>query len=170
MAVASLSRPLELPACLDIEASGFGRDSYPIEIGYVLADGRPWCTLIRPLPEWTHWDARAEAVHGITREALLRHGRPIADVVTALNRDLRGLTVYCDGWAHDYAWLNRLYDAAGVLPTFRLETMRAVLDERHAAQWHAARQAVMAQMPGDRHRASIDARVLQLTWLRLHAA
>jgi len=63
MASASLSTAagpaLDAPAVLDIEASGFGRDSYPVEIGYVLPDGQTWCTLIRPAPAWTHWDATA---------------------------------------------------------------------------------------------------------------
>src|SRR3990167_8850773 len=38
------------PAFLDIEASGFGRDGYPIEIGFVLSDGEAWRTLVRPSP------------------------------------------------------------------------------------------------------------------------
>lgn len=170
MALAALSPSLNLPACLDIEASGFGRDSYPIEIGYVLGDGRAWCTLIRPGARWTHWDAAAESVHGITREALQRHGREIAEVVAALNHDLRGQTLYCDGWAHDYAWLNRLFDAADTLPTFRLETLRAALDETQAARWHAAKQIVAAELRSDRHRASTDAKLLQLTWQRVQRA
>lgn len=169
MVSAVLPRSLRPPACLDIEASGFGRDSYPIEVGYVLGDGRAWCTLIRPAAGWTHWDAAAEAMHGITRDAVQRHGREIPEVAAALNRDLRGLTLYCDGWAHDYAWLNRLFDAADMLPTFRLETLRATLDEARADRWHVVKQAVATGMPSGRHRASTDAKLLQLTWQRLHA-
>lgn len=152
---------------MDIEASGFGRDSYPIEIGYVLPDGSAWCTLIRPAPGWTHWDEAAQAVHGISRETIQRHGRGIVEVATALNGALRGLTVYCDGWAHDYAWLNRLFDEADLVPAFRLDSLRAALDERQAAAWHATQQAVAAQIQATRHRASSDARLLQLTWRRL---
>lgn len=170
MLPAATTAALPVPACLDIEASGFGRDSYPIEVGYVLGDGRAWCTLIRPAAGWTHWDEAAEAVHGITRETAQRHGRPIAEVAAALNRELRGMTLYCDGWAHDYAWLNRLFDAADAVPAFRLETLRATLDEGRAARWHGVKQAVAAQMRTGRHRASADAKLLQLTWQRLHAA
>lgn len=157
------------PACLDIEASGFGRGSYPIEIGYVLSDGSAWCTLIRPAPDWTHWDEAAQAVHGITQDAVKRHGRAIAEVAAALNLALRGLTLYCDGWAHDYAWLNRLFDAADIVPAFRLESLRATLDERQAAAWHTTRRAVAVEMHATRHRASTDAKLLQLTWQRLNA-
>jgi hypothetical protein len=46
----------EVPAVLDVEASGFGAGSYPIEIGYIASDGTSYCTLIRPAPSWTHWD------------------------------------------------------------------------------------------------------------------
>ena len=35
-----------LPTILDIEASGFGPGSYPIEIGFVTGAGKAWCSLI----------------------------------------------------------------------------------------------------------------------------
>jgi hypothetical protein len=44
----------EVPSILDVEASGFGAGSYPIEIGYISGDGSSYCTLIRPAPTWTH--------------------------------------------------------------------------------------------------------------------
>ena len=33
---------MELPIIIDIEASGFGRGSYPIEIGYHMPDGESY--------------------------------------------------------------------------------------------------------------------------------
>lgn len=158
-----------VPAFLDIEASGFGRDSYPIEIGFVLGDGHGWCTLVRPEPDWLHWDHSAEGLHGISRDKVERHGRPAVDVARELNRRLHGQVVYSDGWAHDYAWLARLFEAAGRAPSFRLDHLRRLLDEEAAARWQAARQRVLAQRPDARHRASSDARVLQQTWLSLQA-
>jgi len=155
------------PAFLDIEASGFGRDSYPIEIGFVLPDGEAWCTLVRPEPEWTHWDPAAALLHGITRDLALRHGRPAVDVARDLPRRLRGLTVYSDGWAHDYAWLALLFEAGGRAPAFRLDHLRNTLGEAEAQAWQATRQRVLDERPIARHRASSDARVLQLTWSAL---
>ncbi len=105
------SRPQELPAIIDIEASGFGAGSYPIEVGYYLPGGEMYCALIRPETDWTHWDAGAEKIHGVSREILLRHGQPAAEVALHLNRKFRGQTVYSDAWGADYAWLARLYDA-----------------------------------------------------------
>ncbi|MDB5851379.1 MAG: hypothetical protein JWP29_5131, partial [Rhodoferax sp.] len=66
---------LPAPTVLDVEASGFGRHSYPIEVGYVLPDGKTYCTLIRPEPTWTHWDPEAEHLHHISRETVLAMGR-----------------------------------------------------------------------------------------------
>jgi hypothetical protein len=155
---------------LDIEASGFGRRSYPIEIGYVRDDGQAWCTLIRPLPEWTHWDEQAAQVHGIRREALLRHGRTPEAVARALNEALDGRTVYCDGWAHDYAWLALLFDAAEQTPRFHLESAAVLLPGDGLDRLGPARQRAQAALGLQRHRASGDARLLQRALDDLRAA
>jgi 3' exoribonuclease, RNase T-like len=155
------------PAVLDIEASGFGQDSYPIEIGFVLADGQTYCSLIRPAPGWTHWDAQAEHLHQIARETAVTHGRDLTDVAQQLNQRLRGLTLYCDGWAHDYVWLNVLFEAAGLRPSFKLDNLRALLTEPEAAAWVGVKRQVSAEMQLERHRASADATVLQQTLIRL---
>lgn len=155
------------PAVIDIEASGFGRDSYPVEIGFVLPDGSGWCTLVRPEPDWQHWDAAAQAVHGITRATALRHGRSATDVARTLNDRLCGRTVYCDGWAHDYPWLARLFDAAGMSPHFRLEHLRRLLDDRQAEHFERVKSELIAAAGQQRHRASHDARLLQQTLRRL---
>lgn len=161
--------PLDAPAVLDIEASGFGPASYPIEIGFVLPDGHSYCTLIRPAPHWTHWDAAAQRIHRIPRETVLAHGREVGEVARHLNRELAGLTLYCDGWAHDYAWLSALFESAAMQPSFRLDNLRALLTDAEAAHWHVVKQQVGTEMRLQRHRASSDAKLLQLTLLRLRA-
>ena len=157
----------DVPTVIDIEASGFGRGSYPIEVGYVLPDGRGYCTLIRPEPGWTHWDGEAERLHGITRGLLQDHGRTALDVARHLNDALAGRTVYTDGWNHDYTWLAVLYDAADAQPSFRLENLRQLLDESEAGRWHDIKHDVEQAQAARRHRASTDARVLQYTLQRL---
>jgi hypothetical protein len=146
---------------MDIEASGFGRHSYPIEVGYVMPDGQARCTLVRPPAHWTHWDPEAERVHGIARQTLLTHGRPAAEVAQSLNEDLGGRTVYCDGWAHDYAWLAALFEEAGLVPGFRLESVNAMLDEASLARLGPLRTQALRDLGLSRHRASNDARALQ---------
>jgi DNA polymerase III epsilon subunit-like protein len=156
------------PHCvIDIEASGFGARSYPIEVGFVRADGRAFCTLVRPQPHWTHWDAAAQKVHGITRETLLRHGRAVAEVVQRLDDDLAGLTVYCDGWAHDFPWLAALYEEVERSPSFRLQSVNMLLDEPLREKLPQARREALAALGLSRHRASSDARALQWALQRL---
>lgn len=153
---------MQLPAILDIEASGFGRGSYPIEIGLASADGSLFCGLVRPEPDWLHWDDGAQGLHGISRELLVTHGHPARWMATQLNERLRGQTAYCDGWGHDYPWLARLYDAAGLQPSYRLDDLRGLLNEAQAQRWRAVTEAVRDRQQLTRHRASSDARVLQL--------
>jgi DNA polymerase III epsilon subunit-like protein len=160
--------PQVLPPCIiDIEASGFGRRSYPIEIGYVLPDGRARCMLIRPTTQWTHWDDEAAHVHGITRETLMTHGKSPHEVATILNADLAGMVAYCDGWAHDYTWLAALFEEADMAPRFKLESVNRLLGDTQLSQLDEARRGAMAELGLTRHRASNDARALQCALTRL---
>ena len=152
-----------LPCVLDIEASGFGRGSYPIEIGFVLPDGTAFCTLVIPDDDWTHWDGDAERVHGISRSLLQRHGRSVREVAFELNQRLAGRTVYCDNWAHDFTWLARLFESADASPTFKLRHLRELMSEHAVEHFDDAREVVARNLQLRRHRASSDARVLQLS-------
>jgi hypothetical protein len=154
--------PTPLPCVIDIEASGFGRGSYPIEVGYVLPNGSTFCTLVRPAAHWTHWDGDAERLHGLSRALLEQHGKSPAEVAGLLNEQLRGCTIYCDSWAHDYAWLAILFEEAGLTPTFKLRHLRELMDESDAAHWDGACSDARETLQITRHRASSDARVLQL--------
>ena len=151
------------PVIIDIEASGFGRGSYPIEVGYHMPDGRSWCSLVLPADDWTHWDPAAEKVHGIARDLLFQHGRTPEEICLALNAALRNLPVYCDAWAYDYVWLNRLYDAAGLPLTYRLQDLRELLGECEQRCWHETRARIEQLLQLRRHRASGDARILSET-------
>jgi len=156
-----------VPTVLDIEASGFGRDSYPIEIGFAHPNGHTYCTLIRPEAAWTHWDQGAAQTHHISRALIEARGLPAAQVARQLNAELRGQTVYSDGWANDYSWLGAIYDVAGFAPAFRLENLRLLLSEQEADRWHLVKAQISAERGAQRHRASSDARLLQLTYQRL---
>ena len=157
------------PAVIDLEASGFGRGSYPIEVGFVLPDGATYCSLIHPAPHWTHWDPQAEQVHGLTRAMLERHGRSPAEIAAVLNERLRGANLYCDGWAHDYPWLALLFDEAGRTPAFKLRHLQELLGQHDVRHWDAACSAARSQLALGRHRASSDARVLQQAIVHVRA-
>jgi hypothetical protein len=158
-----------MPAVLDIEASGFGRSSYPIEVGCVLPDGQTFCTLIRPEPDWVHWDPEAEKLHHISRTLAETVGKSALDVARLLNQHLRGQTVYSDGWANDFTWIGALFEAVDMSPYFKLENLRSLLSEEEAARWHDLKQQVVEELGLQRHRASSDARVLQRTLQKLMA-
>ena len=155
------------PAVIDIEASGFGRGSYPIEVGTVLEDGTSFCCLVRREPEWRHWDKTAEAVHGINRNILLERGLPVSEVAQKLNEVLGRRVVYSDGWGVDRSWLALFFDCADPPQTFRLESIRALLDEEQAARWHDAKDVVTAELDLQRHRASADALIVQRALVRV---
>jgi hypothetical protein len=162
-------RPAHAPAVIDFEASGFGRGSYPIEVGFVLPDGESDCMLIQPVDAWQHWDPEAESLHHISRDMLERFGHPVSEVVDRLEARLSGRTVYTDGWGHDYSWLASLYHAARRKVGFRLESLQALLSEDEMAAWDRTKAVVEREAALERHRASADARVLQSTVLRVRA-
>lgn len=156
-----------LPTVLDIEASGFGRGSYPIEVGIARADGTNCAFLIQPLDEWTHWDPKAELLHGISRERLRREGLPVREVARWLNDELSSTgKAYSDSWGYDNTWLSLLFHHAGMLPGFRLEALRILLSEAQQALWSDTKEAMIAERSIHRHRAGEDARLLQLTYQR----
>ncbi len=153
-----------LPVILDFEASGFGSGSYPIEVGVALPDSSTHCRLIRPEPEWIHWDVQAQSVHGITREILLERGHDVRECCQLLNEWLGGKTVYSDAWGHDSSWLHLLFDVAESLPRFKLESIRGLLTEAQVQHWQMARQQAMDELCVGRHRASSDALIIQRAW------
>lgn len=151
---------------MDIEASGFGRGSYPIEIGVVMPDGSSQCLLVRPYQDWNHWEQGAEALHGIDRNTLLESGLEVDEVAILLNQWLKGTTVYTDAWANDSCWLGLLFEVAGVVQQFKLESLRAVMSESQAELWHPVKDQITKELSFQRHRASNDARILQMTYNR----
>ncbi|PMR81854.1 hypothetical protein C1H70_03710 [Halomonas urumqiensis] len=156
-----------LPTLLDIEASGFGRGSYPIEVGLARPDGSSCAFLIQPLEEWTHWDPKAELLHGISRGRLAREGYPVRQVARWLNDELDEIGIaYSDSWGYDNTWLSLLFHHAGMLPAFRLEALRMLLSEGQLEIWHETREALIEELGIYRHRAGEDARLLQLTYQR----
>ena len=156
----------QTPIIIDVEASGFGTGSYPIEVGLALSDNTGFCSLIKPEPQWEKWDEESEKVHGINRDVLQQCGKPAAEVAEKLNDILKFSTVYTDAWGQDYTWLNRLYFQTNIQQRFKLEPLTAIMSEFQLSNWHKAKRAVMDELGLKRHRASSDAKILQLTYLR----
>ena len=156
------------PIIIDVEASGFGRGSYPIEVGVALGDGSRHCYLVSPVRGWSHWDQAAERVHGISRAVLESNGRPARDVAWRLNALLRRKVVYSDAWSFDMSWLGKLFDAADTHQAFRIADIAELLDDEQLSRWAHVKGQVAQELGLRRHRASGDARILQETWFRLN--
>jgi len=62
--------------------------------------------------------------------------------------------------------MSRLFDAAGTSAHFRFKDIREILTIQQQIMWHQTRAQVESELDFHRHRASADARVIQLTWLR----
>jgi hypothetical protein len=152
------------PFIIDIEASGFGGTSYPIEIGVALGGGKKYCTLISPKSYWTHWDENAEKLHNISRDDLVTHGKPVEEVADTLNKLLRGMTLYSDCWVVDKPWLTTLFYAACRPMHFDVSPLELILTEGQMERWHKTRDDVTLQMKLVRHRASHDALIIQETF------
>lgn len=165
LATLQASERVQAPIILDIEASGFGAGSYPIEVGVAMPDGALHAWLIRPSKEWSHWQDSAEAIHGISRERLHNEGLSPRQVADDLNELLAGKTVYSDGWGVDRSWLAKLFHEAGVLQGFRLDSIYSLLSEEQLESWHHTRDQVLAQTGMVPHRAGTDALIIQKTYL-----
>ncbi|HEY4031575.1 MAG TPA: hypothetical protein VGM25_14615 [Caulobacteraceae bacterium] len=113
---------------LDFEASSLSKDSYPIEVGWAGEDGGEETHLIRPAPDWTDWDASAEAIHHIGRDQLLAEGEPHEQVARRMLEVLGPHDVYATAPSWDGMWLSKLLRAAG-LPRHALRLHEA--DEAH---------------------------------------
>ncbi|MCG8427786.1 MAG: hypothetical protein MI754_10565 [Chromatiales bacterium] len=155
------------PAVIDIEASGFGSKSYPIEIGVVTPDKKGHCFLIKPAETWQYWDNSAEQMHGITQRILYDRGKPVEEVAHTLNMLFRGQTLYSDAWGHDISWLGKLFDICNIPQLFRLDSIRSLISDEQAAIWHPTKDQILQRMNLTRHRASSDARALQETYLKV---
>ncbi|MDO6593506.1 hypothetical protein [Neptuniibacter sp. 1_MG-2023] len=157
---------LKCPNIIDLEASGFGVDSYPIEVGFVLSDGTRYCSLIRPKDDWLHWSDEAEEHHKIPRTDLIQSGASVEQVASELNHKLYNQTVYSDGWVVDQTWLIKLFYRAGMPMQFRVSALDMILSEPQMDIWHQVKQEVETELNIVRHRASNDALIIQQTFVR----
>lgn len=156
---------MRIPAILDIEASGFGRGSYPIEVGVAMPDRSVVSFLIAPADDWTHWSEEAEGLHGLSRELLQEKGFSPRQVAEQLNILLEGQVAYSDGWGVDSGWLALLFYYGGLQQAFKLDTLTSILSEEQLMRWDDTRDHLFKINDGRRHRAGFDARILQDTYV-----
>jgi len=156
----------------DIEASGLGLGTYPVEFGWAsvrhdrvqVAD-----VLVRPSDEWLArddaWTAEAEALHGLSRERLLSEGTDISGVCRILNEAWGGKEICfdtgCD--SHDSRWLGQLYRATDLSPSFSLCTLSSSEVILSMARRRMVPDRILRELiqlaPRPKHRAAADAAI-----------
>lgn len=158
----------QVPAIIDIEASGFGRGSYPIEVGIALESGEVHSFLIKPADNWTHWSVEAEKIHGISRQRLLEEGQSPRAIALQLNELLRGMVLYSDAWGFDSSWIARLFDEASLIQRFKVESINKLFNEEQMEHWNRTKDQVWKEHGSNyRHRAAQDVSVIQETYNRI---
>lgn len=167
--------PYPVPAFLDFEASSLASSSYPIEVAWTQDDGMVNSYLISPagIEQWTVWSAKAEALHGISRESLLAQGRSPSWVCRRMNEALTGKTVYVEDPSFDGMWLAELFRVSRQQPQFVLANIDELLlplvcfHGDSLGQGHAKiremKHAVREQCHR-RHRADADVEYLMTLW------
>lgn len=153
------------PSVIDFEASGFGAEGYPVEVGIVKGTGERYCSLIKPHPSWNFWDPAAELLHGISREFLMAKGKPIDVVCREMNVFANSSVLYSDAWVHDKPWMTKLFFYAGITPYFELSPIESIVFEEQLELWDEVKQNIVASANFTRHRASNDALIIQTTYL-----
>lgn len=140
---------------VDFEASGIAPDSYPIEVAVVFPGGE-YKALIKPASYWDHWSYDAQDMHGLTREQLILEGTPPLEVAQAMNQLFDGKILCSDNPADCY-WLDVLYEAAGIEPTFTVQPIESFVGRDVAGE-------IYSRLPVSKgHRALPDAQALALT-------
>jgi DNA polymerase III epsilon subunit-like protein len=170
---------------LDFEASSLSKQSYPIEVAWVFEDGASESHLIRPAPNWTEWDPKAAAIHGLARDELEREGTPHDEVARRMVEALDGHDLLASAPSWDGKWLSvllraaglprhalRLRDSDGAILEAALETLRGKVPE---AELEAlARKVAETEVgsPGEApaHRALADAEEERQRWLAVRQA
>ncbi|MDO6565106.1 hypothetical protein Q4488_17150 [Amphritea sp. 1_MG-2023] len=123
--------------CLDLEASGLGPRSYPIEVAWKSTAGKSDNFLINPdsVSGWDFWDEYAEELHNLCRTEVCRKGVSADAACTRLNEQLAGQDVLSDAWEFDDFWLTRLFEATGQTMAFRLIGLPALLNPEELLQF-----------------------------------
>ena len=165
------------PCFLDIEASSFSDDSWPLEVAWSDRHGAIHRCLVSPetVPEWTDWGEQAEDIHGLDRDRLIRNGWEPAYVAARLEEDLSGELVYTDAPDFDERWLRRLFDAVKRPLPFRFEHVDELLLTILRSRYTMVYEAMLAidrlkeevgSVSDGKHSAGYDVGYLLQLWRR----
>ncbi|MEQ8800806.1 hypothetical protein [Haliea sp.] len=144
---------------VDVEASGLSPLSYPIEVG-IYGHQIQYQKLILPVKSWDHWSAKAEALHGLSRDHLFRDGEHVTEVACELNALLRGTCIYSDHADWDGFWIQRLFEAAATRQLFSVVDIGGLFTAGEMADYTIALEELNHGARRRAHRALDDARAI----------
>jgi hypothetical protein len=150
-------------AVISIEATGPQACSLPIEIAVVTADNHRYEALIKPIPEWSHWDDEEQQRHGISRQRLATEGTDIRLVCSQLNDLCWRQTLYSDSWSRHSHWLRILFAAAGMPMKFNCCPLENLLTEIELQHWTERRSRCHQALHLPQYRALNDALTIAVT-------
>lgn len=153
------NRVMDCLAVVDVEASGLSPLSYPIEVG-IYGNRVQYQKLILPVKSWDHWSAKAEALHGLSRDHLFRNGEHVKDVACELNSLLGTKRVYSDHADWDGFWIQRLFAAASIRQHFSVVDIRDLFTTGEMADYTIALEELNRDVRRRAHRALDDARTI----------
>lgn len=146
---------------IDIEASGLGPDSYPIEIA--IFDGGDLSESFLLNPEtaegWDYWDPIAEeCIHKISYQSLVEEGKDVFLSIIRLNKLLEGKILYSDAVSSDGFWVDRLFDQALDRPkTFEIRSIYSLFKPEFEDAVRDTKEALMGEIA---HRALADCKAI----------
>lgn len=146
---------------IDIEASGLGFDSYPIDIAVLIGSkSKSW--LIKPEPMWNHWDVTAENLHGITREQLDEEGLVAIEVLNKLIEfvDESNGVLYSDAAYWDADWIDTLFFALKQKRYFHIESIYELLDQQQSIVFDKNKMMLSKSGKYRHHRAEEDVNMI----------
>lgn len=149
---------------IDLESSGLGNESYPIEIGFTFKE-HTFSFLIKPDSSWTYWDSLAEELyHGISREDLNKNGLDIKEICLLVNSYLSGLVLYSDGFNFDRFWVEKLFSTAKVEMMFKIRDIRELTAKYGVSDYKFFEYKEIISDNTKLHRAGYDANLNKLTF------
>lgn len=155
-------------AIIDFEASALW-GGYPIEVGIAKFQRFQGLHVPRIIEstgyvirhdEWLrtgHWDPKAQAVHGLTKDNIFASGDPVRKIAYRLNEELADSDVYADS-DFDGGWNDKLFSAAGIAPSYKIKHVREIFEKAVFVN----EKCVLATIHGATHKAEEDARRIAL--------
>ena len=132
---------------IDFEASGIAPDSYPIEVAVVSSD-TSFSLLIKPARYWTYWSFDAQDMHGLNQDQIRERGDTTNAVARRMNQLFSG-QILCSDSPQDVFWLDVLYEAADLVPTFELKPLEVFVGREAASE-------IYRLLPTTKHHRALD--------------